>query len=89
MWWCTLGGTSTFAKEKLELKWINSVKKRRRKEVTVSDQTLASTGPMRLVSGSSEGAGVGLRLDTGVESDLMRRGRVWSTSTYTNIVARA
>ena len=27
--------------KKLELKWINSVKKRRRKEVTVSDRTLA------------------------------------------------
>ena len=43
-------------RKKLELKWINSVKKRRRKEVTVSDQTLASVGPAHQVSGSSERA---------------------------------
>ena len=35
---------------------IKSVKKRRRKEVTVSDRTLASVGPARPVSGSSERA---------------------------------
>ena len=29
-WWCTLGGVGAFAKEKLELMWINSVKKQRR-----------------------------------------------------------
>ena len=51
---CTLGGVGTFAKEKeLELKWINSVKKQRRKEVTMSDRTLASAGPARPVSDSS------------------------------------
>ena len=42
--------------KKLELKQINSVKKQRRKEVTVSDRTLASAGPARPVSGSSERA---------------------------------
>ena len=32
-WWCTLGEVGTFTKEmKLELMWINSVKKWRRKE---------------------------------------------------------
>ena len=47
--WC-----GTFTKEKeLELKRINSVKKQRRKEVTVSDRTLASVGPARLVSDNS------------------------------------
>jgi hypothetical protein len=56
------------------MKRINSMKKRRRKEVTVSDRTLASVGPACPVSDSSEGAGVGLRLDAGIESDLMHRG---------------
>ena len=50
----THGGVGTFAKEKkLKLMWINSRKKRRREGVTVSDQMLASAGPVRLVSGSS------------------------------------
>ena len=39
--------------KKLELKQINSVKKQRRKEVTVSDRTLASVRPMCPVSDSS------------------------------------
>ena len=47
----TLGGVGTFAKEKkLELMRINSVKKRRRKEVTVSDWRLALVGPARSVT---------------------------------------
>ena len=41
-------------KKKLEVKQINSVKKRRRKEVTMSDRTLASAGLVHPVSGSSE-----------------------------------
>ena len=48
------GGVGTFAKEKdLELKRINSVKKRRQKEVTVSDRTLALAGLACPVGGSS------------------------------------
>ena len=73
----THGGVGTFTKEKkLELMWINSVKKRRRKEVTVSDRTLASTGLAHPVSGSSEGAGVGLRPDAGSLHDQTLAGCV-------------
>jgi hypothetical protein len=44
----SLGGVGTFTKEKcLELKWINSAKKKRQKEITGGDRTLASAGPMR------------------------------------------
>ena len=39
---------------KLELMWINSTMKQRRERVIVSEQTLASVGPTRPVSGSSE-----------------------------------
>ena len=69
------------------MKWINSVKKRRRKEVTVSDRTLALAGPACLVSGSSEGASISLRPDAGVQSDLTRRGHVRSALAYGDAVA--
>ena len=53
---CTLGGVGIFAKEKkLELMWINSVKKRRRKEVSGDDQTLASIGLACPISVSRRG----------------------------------
>jgi hypothetical protein len=64
--------------KKLELMWINSVKKWRQKEVTVSDRTLASTGPACPVSGSSEGIGVGLRPDAGSLCDRTRGGCIRS-----------
>jgi hypothetical protein len=54
----------------------------------MSDRTLASVGPVRPVSGSSEGADIGLRLDAGIESDLTRRGRVRSALTYADVLAR-
>ena len=38
-------------------------------EVTVSDRTLVSEGPARLVCRSSEDAGIGLRPDAGSLSD--------------------
>ena len=40
----------------------------------MSDRTLASIGSTRSVSGSSEGAGVGLRPDTGTLRDWMLDG---------------
>ena len=78
-WWSTLGGVGAFTKEKkLELMWINSVKKRvqnftggvyRKDRVSQSapDAGHAVTGcwVLRLVSGSSDDAGVGLRPDAG------------------------
>ena len=42
--------------KKLELMWINLVKKQRQKEVTVGDRTLVLVGPACPVSGSSEHA---------------------------------
>ena len=55
------------------------------------DASHAMTGRwvLRPVSGSSEGTGVGLRPDASVESDLTRKGRVWSGMMYTDAVARA
>ena len=46
-------------RKKLELKQINSTKKRRPKEVIVSDRTLASAGPMRLVKWLQRARGLG------------------------------
>ena len=57
----THGGVGTFTKEKkLELKWINSVKKRRRGSVTVSDRTLSSVAPACQVSAGTQPRGVSL-----------------------------
>jgi hypothetical protein len=57
--------------------------------VTGGDKMLALRGLACSVMLCSEGIGVGLRLDTGIESDLMRRGRVRSLLTYADAVARA
>jgi hypothetical protein len=45
-------------------------------------------GPAHSVSGSSEGAGVGLRPDAGIESDLTCRSHVRSALTYADVLAR-
>jgi hypothetical protein len=50
----------------LELKWINSAKKQKQKEVTGGDRTLAWSAPARLVMLCSEGVAIGLQPDTGV-----------------------
>ena len=44
--WCTLDGVGTFAKEeKLELKWINLVKKKKQKGGHWCDRTWSSERP--------------------------------------------
>ena len=67
---------------------INSVKKRRPKEVTVSDQTLASVGPARSVSGSSWARSRSSDRTLHGKSDRTRRACVRSVMTYADVAYR-